>query len=344
MNKTGTVKKVVTLGQYELHVLIKRVTGRLKTGKPTVTFGGNQVSLSMPVTVASGSGNANIEFNWDGKGMSDAVCGDLKVNQDVTGGVKPASYPVSGTLVLTATAEQILAQPKFPLIKINLKIDPSDESWAAVQKILDDQEASAAKSSQVSILKIVRADRPRLRRAAPEDPSRGDPGRDRAEHGEEGPPGRPRRAIRSARGVTGTGSGVAWSSGTPPAARRQPRSRHTSRRSNQAAKPKAGRHASQSRPGDRHAKSQSRPPGPAKPSATPKPKPTATPPPRPEPKTEPPRLCQTHGQARAVAAVQLATGAAEVATAVVTTMWTPPDLKCSPATLSGRVPSGVVVG
>jgi len=156
VNKTGTVKKVVTLGQYELHVLIKRVTGRLKTGKPTVTFGGNQVSLSMPVTVASGSGNANIEFNWDGKGMSDAVCGDLKVNQDVTGGVKPASYPVSGTLVLTATAEQILSQPKFPLIKINLKVDPSDESWAAVQKILDDQEGICGYVvDKVNILKIV---------------------------------------------------------------------------------------------------------------------------------------------------------------------------------------------
>jgi len=156
VNKTGTVKKVVTLGQYELHVLIKRVTGRLKTGKPSVTFGGNQISLSMPVTVASGSGNANIEFKWDGKGVSDAVCGDLKVNQDVTGGVKPASYPVSGTLVLTATAEEILAQPKFPLIKINLKVDPSDESWAAVQKILDDQEGICGYVvDKVNVLKIV---------------------------------------------------------------------------------------------------------------------------------------------------------------------------------------------
>ena len=156
VNKTGTVKKVVTLGQYELHVVIKRVSGKLKTGKPSVTFGGNRIQLSMPVTVASGSGNANIDFKWDGKGMSDAVCGDLQVNRDVSGGVKPASYPVSGALVLTATAQEILAEPKFPLIKINLKVDPSDQSWAAVQKILDDQEGICGYVvDKVNVLKIV---------------------------------------------------------------------------------------------------------------------------------------------------------------------------------------------
>jgi hypothetical protein len=156
VNKTGSVKKVVTIGQYELHVLIKRVSGRLKTGKPSVTFGGNKVELSMPVTVASGSGNATINFKWDGKGVSDAVCGDMEITRDVSGGVKPASYPVSGALVLTATAKEILAEPKFPLIKINLKVDPSDESWAAVQKILDDQEGICGYVvDKVNILKIV---------------------------------------------------------------------------------------------------------------------------------------------------------------------------------------------
>ena len=156
VNKKRTVKKVVTLGEYELHVLIKRVSGRLKTGKPSVTFGGNRIELSMPVTVASGTGNATIDFKWDGKGVSDAVCGDMEITRDVSGGVKPASYPVSGALVLTATAEQILAEPKFPLIKINLKVDPSDESWAAVQKILDDQEGICGYVvDKVNILKIV---------------------------------------------------------------------------------------------------------------------------------------------------------------------------------------------
>jgi hypothetical protein len=142
VKKSGTVKKVVTIGQYDLLVTINKVTGRLKTGRPDVTFGGDQISLALPVTVASGTGNATITFKWDGKNVSGAVCGDMEVTQEVSGGVRPDRYPVSGGLVLTATAQDILAEPRFPLIKINLKVNPSPESWAAAQKILDDKEGT----------------------------------------------------------------------------------------------------------------------------------------------------------------------------------------------------------
>ena len=137
VKKSGTVKKVITIGQYDLAVVITEVTGQLKTGKPSVQFGGNRVSLSLPVRVASGTGNANLDFKWDGKNVSGAVCGDMQVNETVAGTVKPDEYTVSGALVLTATTRQILASPRFPVIKVNLKVEPSPESWAAVQAILD---------------------------------------------------------------------------------------------------------------------------------------------------------------------------------------------------------------
>jgi hypothetical protein len=140
VKKSGRVRKVVTLGEYDLRVVIHRVSGRLKTGKPDVTFGGNQVTLAMPVTVASGSGNATIHFKWDGKNIAGATCGDLDVTQEVSGGVRPDTYPVSGGLELTATAKEILAEPRFPLMKIRLKVNPSAESWAAVDKILGEKE------------------------------------------------------------------------------------------------------------------------------------------------------------------------------------------------------------
>jgi hypothetical protein len=140
VKKHGQVKKVVTLGEYDLNVLITRVSGRLKTGKPDVTFGGNKVTLAMPVTIASGSGQATIRFKWDGKGVAGATCGDVEVTREVAGGVRPDTYALSGGLVLTATAKEILAQPRFPLIKVNLKVNPSQESWDSVQKILDEKE------------------------------------------------------------------------------------------------------------------------------------------------------------------------------------------------------------
>jgi hypothetical protein len=140
VHKAGTIKKVVTIGEYDLNVMIDEVTGNLKTGKPEVGFGGNQVSVALPVRVASGSGSATIDFKWDGKNVSGAVCGDMEIHQKVSGTVKPDDYPVSGSLLLTATTQQILAVPKFPKIKVKLKVEPSPDSWAAVQKILEDKE------------------------------------------------------------------------------------------------------------------------------------------------------------------------------------------------------------
>ena len=130
----------MTLGEYDLHVTIHRVTGKLKTGKPDVTFGGNKVTIALPVTVVSGTGQATINFKWDGKNVAGATCGDMEVTQDVSGGVRRDTYPVEGGLVLTATAKDILAEPRFPLIKVNLKVVPSDESWAAVDAILAQKE------------------------------------------------------------------------------------------------------------------------------------------------------------------------------------------------------------
>lgn len=156
VRKAGTVRKVVTIGQYELDVLIHRVSGKLKTGSPEVSFGGNQVKLALPVTVASGSGRARIRFKWDGRNVSGAVCGDMEVTQDVTGGVKPASYPVAGGLELRATTREILAQPRFPQIKVRLNVQPSAESWAAVQKLLDEKTGVCGYVvEKVNVLKIV---------------------------------------------------------------------------------------------------------------------------------------------------------------------------------------------
>jgi hypothetical protein len=144
VHKAGTVKKVISIGDYVLDVRINEVTGQLKTGKPEVRFGGNRVSIAMPVRIVSGKGNATIDFKWDGKNVSGALCGDLEVTREVAGSVKPDEYPVAGTLQLTSTAKEIMASPHFPVIEINLRIVPSPESWAAVQKILDDQTGACA--------------------------------------------------------------------------------------------------------------------------------------------------------------------------------------------------------
>ena len=140
VRKGGTIRKVVSLGEYDLDVTIDRVVGHLRTGAPTVEFGGNRVKMALPISVASGSGSATIRFKWDGRNVAGAVCGDLDITREVSGGVKPDRYGVSGTLVLSSTAEQIVVTPRFPVITVNLKVVPSAESWAAVQKVIADKE------------------------------------------------------------------------------------------------------------------------------------------------------------------------------------------------------------
>jgi len=140
VKKSGKVKKVVTIGSYDLKVLINEISGKLKTGPPDVRFGGDQVALDLPVQVASGTGRATIDFVWDGKNISGAVCGDMEITQEVSGSVKPSDYKVEGSLHLTATAKQILASPKFPEVKIRITVAASEASLAEVQKILDSKE------------------------------------------------------------------------------------------------------------------------------------------------------------------------------------------------------------
>ncbi|MEP7117784.1 MAG: hypothetical protein ABI880_09385 [Acidobacteriota bacterium] len=139
VRKRGRVRKLVTLGDYDLRVTVNRIIATLKATTPTVTFGGNRVALELPLTLAAGTGEATIAFKWDGRNIGGAVCGDMDVTQKVTGTVLPRTYPVKAGLVLTSTATEILAEPRFPVIRIQLGVVPSAASWQAAQKILDDK-------------------------------------------------------------------------------------------------------------------------------------------------------------------------------------------------------------
>lgn len=137
--KSGTVRRVVTLGDYDLRVVINEVTGRIRTGRPTVTFGGNRIAFALPATIASGTGRATVNFTWDGRNVSGAVCGDMQTEQVVTGSVIPATYQVKGAFTLAAKGPTVLLTPRVPPLTVKLQVKASDDSWAAAQKILDDK-------------------------------------------------------------------------------------------------------------------------------------------------------------------------------------------------------------
>jgi len=139
VRRTGTIRRVVTLGTYDLKVSVDRVLARLRAGTPRLTFGSNRVAVALPLTLASGTGRATVDFTWDGRTIGGAVCGDMHITQPVTGTVVPRTYPLSGALDLTATDASILVRPRLPRLRVHVDVKPSPESLAAAQKVLDDK-------------------------------------------------------------------------------------------------------------------------------------------------------------------------------------------------------------
>jgi hypothetical protein len=139
IRKQGAVRRIVTLGTYDLHVRITRVTAQLAAGTPELRFGGNQVRLALPVRVASGSGSAAVDFEWDGRNIGGAVCGDMTLREVVSGTVAPATYRLSGSLLLSTAENAIMVTPRLPSLHVRIRVLPSKASWALVQKVLDDK-------------------------------------------------------------------------------------------------------------------------------------------------------------------------------------------------------------
>ncbi len=137
VHKTGDVRRVVPLGEWDLSVLLTRVTARLASGTPDVRFGDNRLSLSLPVRVVSGTGAAAINFQWDGRNISGAVCGDMELKEAVTGTVTPARYRLTGTLHLSSSNDAIVLTPRIPVTRIRVHVVPSVAAWAKVQTVLD---------------------------------------------------------------------------------------------------------------------------------------------------------------------------------------------------------------
>lgn len=130
------IKKVVTIGEFTVDVDIQEVVGKLEPAQPDIRFGGDQVSMSLPVTLSEGHGTARIHFVWDGKNVADAACGDMDVTETVDGSVIPADYVVSGSMRLTIHENKILCTPAFPETKLRIRMKPSQASWDSVNAIL----------------------------------------------------------------------------------------------------------------------------------------------------------------------------------------------------------------
>lgn len=132
-----SVKKVVTIGEFVVDVEIHKIIGKLRPAQPDIDFTGNRVSMSLPVELSEGHGEATIHFVWNGKNVAGVACGDMDVTQKVSGNVIPAKYLVSGKLHLAMQGNQIVSTPDFPETRMRIRVTPSKKSWAAIDSLLE---------------------------------------------------------------------------------------------------------------------------------------------------------------------------------------------------------------
>jgi hypothetical protein len=139
-----------TLGRYTLDVVLETVEGRLRPGAPALGFGGDRITVRLPVATGEGRGRGRLDFRWDGRGMAGAVCGDIEVAGAIAGTVAPSSYTLEGAFRLEAQGAAIVARPEFEDVKLSLDVEPSAETWQLVDDVLERQNALCRKALGVA--------------------------------------------------------------------------------------------------------------------------------------------------------------------------------------------------
>jgi hypothetical protein len=125
------------VGRYALRLHLDDVRGRLEPGPPVLRFADDTIGLAVPVRLMGGEGRGTIAFDWDSRGVANAVCGDLAAERRIEGTVRPADYVARGRLRLLTRGDTVLVDPAFPALSLRLFVQPSRRSVAMLQALLE---------------------------------------------------------------------------------------------------------------------------------------------------------------------------------------------------------------
>ena len=132
-----------TVGHFILDVDVALIKAVLKPGLPDLRFGGDKIGVKLPVTVARGTGTGTVRFQWDGRGLAGVVCGDVDVTRTLKSNVVPTTVNLGGEFLLAAEGDTLTAKPSFGDLTLNLRLDPTEETWQIVDdtlaKVRDDK-------------------------------------------------------------------------------------------------------------------------------------------------------------------------------------------------------------
>jgi len=130
-----------TVGQFVVDVSIAEVVSTLRPRQPKVTFTKNRLGVSLRVALVEGRGTALVQLHWDSRGLADVICGDLDVSRELHATVTPADYAIEGSFAVAAEGGTMLLKPRFGEVVVNVRVQPSEESWQAIDALVEQQGA-----------------------------------------------------------------------------------------------------------------------------------------------------------------------------------------------------------
>ena len=134
----------VKLGDWSVRADLGTMLGHLRAAQPVVSLRPpDLVLIELPVDVEESFGDATLHFAWDSAGVANAVCKDFEIAQAIKGRVLPQRHTLKGALRLANAGGRLTETPLFPERRIQVRMDLTKESWAAVEKTLRSQDTAS---------------------------------------------------------------------------------------------------------------------------------------------------------------------------------------------------------
>ncbi len=143
LNKKTLLGKI-KLGEWDVRVELGTMLGHLRAAQPVIGLRPpDLVEIELPVDIEESTGDATLHFAWDSKGVANAVCNDFEVTQAIRGRVLPQRHTLKGALRLANAGGRLTETPLFPDRRIQVRMDLTAESWAAVEEALRSQDTAS---------------------------------------------------------------------------------------------------------------------------------------------------------------------------------------------------------
>ena len=146
-----------TLGDFVLDANLLEVRAQIWTRNPKVTVANGRFQLVVPVETSRGTGRAHLRFRWSGRGLANAICGDLDVARDVDGAAAPLGATLTGSARLAVEHGDFVVVPDVPRPRLRLVLEPSPAAWETLKSAVASQsDMCRTVLGKVDVVKVLR--------------------------------------------------------------------------------------------------------------------------------------------------------------------------------------------